>query len=366
MTPRRFVLNITICVATIASILVSSLSPGQAQTPQKIRYVIALPAMFLVTANQSSVPEHLGYFKEEGIEVEHVAAGSGGITAAIQLVASGQQDVGSGTQSPLIARAAEGQDLGLTFFYNQIRDFHYVIAVLPDSGITNIQQLKGKTIGVSTLASEGVVTAKYVARTAGLDPNKDLTFVAIGGGAQALQAIKSGQVAAISNLESSFVPMESLGQKFNYLPNPPGTAEVFGPGFFARRDYIDANKKALIGLGRAIAKATLFTMTNPEAAVRMHWQKYPEQKPKGATEEQAMKQALRVLEVQSKGFAYRDDEPKLWGNYTAKSWAGYLDIYGVSSKIQDPSRFYTNELIDEINKFDAQKVIAQAKNFKMP
>ena len=366
MTSRRYVLTIIICVATLASILGTSLGSSQAQTPQKIRYVVALPAMFLVTANQSSVPEYLGYFKEEGIEVEHVAAGSGGITAAVQLVASGQQDVGSGTQSPLIARAAEGQDLGLAFFYNQIRDFHYVIAVLPDSGVTQVQQLKGKTIGVSTLASEGVVTAKYVARTAGLDPNKDLTFVAIGGGAQALQAIKSGQVAAISNLESSFVPMESLGQKFNYLPNPPGTAEVFGPGFFARRDYIAANKKTLIGLGRAVAKATLFQMINPEAVVRIHWAKYPEQKPKGVADEQAIKQALRVLEVQAKGFAYRADEPKLWGNYTAKSWAGYLDIYGLTQRIPDPSRFYTNEVIEEINKFDPQKVIDQAKNFKMP
>ena len=80
----------------------------------------------------------------------------------------------------------------------------------------------------------------------------------------------------------------------------------------------------------------------------------------------AIKQALRILEVQAKGFAYRADEPKLWGNYTAKSWAGYLDIYGLTSKISDPSRFYTNELIEEVNKFDAQKVIDQAKNFKMP
>jgi NitT/TauT family transport system substrate-binding protein len=353
-------------VALAATLLLTGgLAAAQTQ-PQKIRYVVALPSLFLVTANQTSVPTYLGYFKEEGIEIEPVAAGTGGVVAATQLVASGQQDVGSGTQSVLIARAAEGQDLGLSFFYNQIRDFHYVLAVLPDSGITDIKQLKGKTIGVSTLASEGVVTGKYFMRTAGLDPEKDATFVAIGSGAQALQAIKSGQVAAISNLESAFVPMEAMGQTFTYLPLPAGTADVFGPGFFARKDYIAANRKALVGLGRAIAKATLFVMTNPEAAVRIHWKAFPEQKPKGVSEERALKLGVRTFEVQKKGFEFRDGEPKLWGNFTAKSWAGYLDIYGLTSKISDPSHFYTNDLIAEINNFDAQKVIEQAKNFKMP
>ena len=365
MLPRPS-LQKTAWAALVAVGLLFTGGNGFAQTPpQKIRYVIALPSMFLVTANQTSVPTYLGYFKEEGIEIEPVAAGTGGVVAATQLVASGQQDVGSGTQSVLVARAAEGQDLGLSFFYNQIRDFHYVLAVLPDSGITDIKQLKGKTIGVSTLASEGIVTGKYFLRSVGVDPN-DVTFVAIGGGAQALQAIRSGQVAAISNLESAFVPMEALGQKFTYLPLPAGTADVFGPGFFARKDYIAANRKALIGLGRAIAKATLFVMTNPEAAVRIHWKAYPEQKPKGISEEQALKAGVRTFEVQKKGFEFRPDEPKLWGNFTAKSWAGYLEIYGLTSKISDPSKFYTNDLIAEINKFDAQKVINDAKNFKMP
>ena len=244
---------------------------AQAQSLHQIRYMVALPSMFLVTANQTSVPMQLGYYKEEGLEIVASAAGRGGVSAATQLVASGQQDIGSSSQSGMIARAAEGQDLGLSFFYNQIRDFHYVIGVLPESGIKEIKDLKGKSIGVATLASEGVITGRYFAKAAGLDPDKDLNFVAIGFGAQALHALKTGQVAAISNLESSFVPLEGMGQKFQYLAIPPGTDNVFGPGLFARRDYIEANRKHLVGVGRAVAKGTLFTLTNPEAAIRIHW-----------------------------------------------------------------------------------------------
>ena len=35
-------------------------------------------------------------------------------------------------------------------------------------------------------------------------------------------------------------------------------------------------------------------------------------------------------------------------------------------EIKDTSRFFTNDLIDEINKFDRQEIVEQAKNFKLP
>src|SRR5687768_1402096 len=104
-----------------AATLTIGLAGGKlrAQAATKVRYIVALPTLSLVTANQTSVPNQLGYYAAEGIALEPSAAGQGGVAAATQLVASGQQDVGSGTQSAILSRAAEGQDLGLVFFYNQ-------------------------------------------------------------------------------------------------------------------------------------------------------------------------------------------------------------------------------------------------------
>lgn len=334
-----------------------------AQTAKKVRYIVALPTLSLVTANQTSIPTQLGYYASEGIVLEPSAAGQGGVAAATQLVASGQQDVGSGTQSAILSRAAEGQDLSLVFFYNQIRDFHYVVATLPEAAINSFAELKGKTVGVSTLASEGAVVGRYLMRQSGLSPN-DISFLAVGGGAQALNAIRTGQVQAIVNLEAAFAPMEALGQNFKYLPNPPGTEEVFGPGLYVRRDYLAANPKTLVGIGRSVAKSTVFLMHNPEAAVRIHYKAYPEQMPKGVPEEQALRDGVRTLRVQMKGLQLEDKSAK-WGSYPAQGWNAYLKIYGLAEKIGDPTRFYTNDLIAEINDFDAQKVIEQAKNFRL-
>lgn len=349
--------------AALSLLLAATSAHAQGQTT--VRYIIALPAMLLVTANQTSIPTLLGFYAEEGLKIEATAAGQGGVSVATQLVASGKQDVGSGTHSAIMARAAEGKDLGLSFFYNQIRDFHYVIGTLPNSGVKTMADLKGKQIGVDTLATEGAVIARYFARTAGLDPDRDVTLVAIGRGAQALQAIQSGQVAAISNLEAAFAPMIAAGQEFAFLPLPAGTEKVFGPGLFARREYIEANRKVLVGLGRAVAKSTLFMLHNPEAAVRLHWKMFPEMKPQGIPEEKALKEALNTLRLQSKGYAFLADEPQLFGRYRPESWHAYLKVYGLSSKIPNPELFYTNALVEEMNNFDRQKIIDMAKSYRV-
>lgn len=360
MTRRDFTIQGAASLATLGF----ANGQARAQELKKVRYIVALPTLSLVTANQTSIPTRLGYYASEGIDLEPTAAGQGGVAAATQLVAAGQQDVGSGTQSAILARAAEGQDLGLTFFYNQIRDFHYVVATLPDSGINSFNELKGKSVGVSSLASEGAVVGRYFIRQSGLSPS-DITFLAIGGGAQALNAIRTAQVQAIVNLEAAFAPMEALGQTFKYLPNPPGTEEVFGPGLYARRDYIEPNRKTLIGIGRSVAKSTVFLMHNPEAAVRIHFKAYPEQMPKGVTEEQALRDGVRTLRVQMKGLQLEEKANRQWGSYQAESWSAYLKVYGIAEKIGNPARFYTNDLIREINDFDEKKVIEQAKNFRI-
>lgn len=338
--------------------------PAGAGELRRVNYALSLPTISHIVANQT-IPRYLGYYAEEGLDVNIVSTGAGGVTAAAQLVATGQHEIGSSTQSPILTRAAEGQDMGLAFFYNHIRDFHYVIGVLPESDLTDVRQLKGKNIGVISLASEGVVAARYMARQAGLDAEKDLTFVAVGVGAQAIHALRTGRVDAISNLPGAFAQMEVLGQRARFLPVPSGTEKVFGPGLFARRDFLQANRKVVVGIGRAVAKGTLFMLTNPEAAVRIHWRLYPEQVPKGVPAEKALQDAVHAVRVQSDGLRFRADEQvRLWGHYPPEGWDAYLRIYGFRDKVRDATRYYTNDLVQEINAFDPEKVVQRARTFR--
>jgi NitT/TauT family transport system substrate-binding protein len=359
-------------LAAATSLLLPSLSllpaarPARAAQPQRVKYISAFPVMSLIVANQTSIPRELGYFAEEGVQVEHSLSGAGGTTGAVQLVATGDQDIGSGSSTPMLQRASQGQDMGLVFFYNQVRDYSARIGVNAGSPARSFADLKGKAIGVPTLANEGVVFARYAAREAGLNPETDIRFVAVGVGAQALQALRSGQVDALSAVRGVFAQMETLGFQFRYLPLPAATRSLFGPGLFARRDFLQKNRAAAIGVGRAVAKGTLFMLTNPTAAVRIHWKIYPEQMPQGVAPEKALQDALHVLTTQLDGLRFGEGETiRQLGFYRPESVKALFDVYGYGDKIANSSRYFTNELIGEINAFDRDKVIEQARNFKM-
>ncbi|MBB3181635.1 NitT/TauT family transport system substrate-binding protein [Variovorax sp. Sphag1AA] len=360
-------------VRRIAAVLASTLtfaaaSHAQNTEPAKVRYVFAFPVMSVIVANQTSIPRFMGYFEQENVSVQYSLTAAGGTAGAVQLIASRNQDIGSGTVSPILERAAQGNDdLGISFFYNQLRDFHTYLGVSASSPVKSIRELKGLSIGVPSLSSDGVVVARYYAKEAGMDPEKDLKFVAVGVGAQALQALKTGQVAALSTTEALFAQMETMGQQFRMLPVPPGSKNAFGPGIFAKREYIQNNRKTVVGVGRAIAKSTLFMLTNPEAAVRIHWKVYPEQIPQGIPFEQAVKDAVHVVKAQLIGLKIDEsDKNQQFGYYRPESWFDFLRIYGMDNRIKDPTRFYTNDLIADINNFDKSQVIEQARNFRLP
>jgi hypothetical protein len=55
-----------------------------------------------------------------------------------------------------------------------------------------------------------------------------------------------------------------------------------------------------------------------------------------------------------------------WGQLSAAEFKEEVDFMGLSDKISDPSQFFTNDLIEEINDFDAEKIRKQAREFVIP
>ena len=338
----------------------------RAQETQRVRYILSIPTITPIVANQTSIPSQLGYYEEERVRLEPVLAGAAGIAGAVQLVATGDQDIGSGSFTPLLTRAAEGQDLGLSFFYLQVRNYAMSFAVPADSTVRTIADLKGKLIGVATLASEGPPVSRFLGREAGLDPQADLRFIAVGSGAQAAQALRSRQVDVYVAPRSQVSQIETLGIPLRMLALPTRMRELFGVGLFARRDYLQRNRATVVGVGRAVAKGTLFAMTNPEAAVRLHWKAFPEQVPQGLPPEQALANAVKTLGTQFEGLRFQEHETGMtqFGRYRPESVNAVLDVFGWAGRVGSPDRFFTNDLIDEINAFDRDKVVQQARAWR--
>lgn len=82
-------------------------------------------------------------------------------------------------------------------------------AATPNQGAgypTLIRDLKGKAIGVPAIGSDGHNFARRFLRDAGLDAEKDATFLAVGLGPDAVAAFKAGQLDAVMAIE----PVQSV------------------------------------------------------------------------------------------------------------------------------------------------------------
>ena len=171
---------------------------AQAGKPEKAKLTIAVGGKNLFYYLPLTIAEQLGYFKDEGLQVE-IPDFAGG-SKALQALVGGSADVVSGAYEHTINMQAKNQSI--ESFVLQGRAPQIVLAVstktMPD--YKSLADLKGKKIGVTAPGSSTSMMASYVLAKAGIKPT-DVSFIGVGAAAGAITAVKSGQVDAIANLD---------------------------------------------------------------------------------------------------------------------------------------------------------------------
>jgi NitT/TauT family transport system substrate-binding protein len=198
-----------------------------------------------------------------------------------------------------------------------------------------------------------------------IDPDKDVEWVSVGEGGPAGQAVYSGRVDAMAFWDGSFARIEIAGFPLRHLPNTPGMQHLFGNAYGVRKSDLGKRRDLFVRFFRAMAMGTVFSVTNPDLAIRMHWEIYPESKPKGKTDEQAFAEAKKIVNSRMNKWlpgAWQAD--KRFGAMTEDEWHGQVHFAGLDDKIKDVKPIFTNDLIDGINKFDRAAIEKQAREMK--
>jgi NitT/TauT family transport system substrate-binding protein len=334
-----------------------------AQPLEKARFGFAQNAMSPILIN-FVVPAYLGYFKEEGIDPEFVTLGTN--AAVMASLDQKRIEFGVGVPSYQIPLVAKGEKLPAVNFYEYTYPFKWQVAVRPDSPIKELTELKGKTVGVSSLGVTDFPVGKALLRLAGMDPDKDVQWLAVGEGITAGQAVQRDKVDALVYFDTGFGQIEAAGMKLRYLPLPAKLPKVGGLYVSASKDTLEKHRKLAIGFARAIAKGSLFIQHNPDAAAYAFIQMYPEAAPRGKSLAEQMQAVGVPVRKRMPLFANYDKSVTEFGRIARSEWDDEIAFLDLTEKIQDPSIFYTNDLIAEINRFDRQKVIRQAQEFRIP
>jgi NitT/TauT family transport system substrate-binding protein len=309
-----------------------------------------------------AVATKMGWFREEGVEVELVPLS--GSTDCVRTVATGELPIALPSVEPLAIGRPQG--IRARVFYTAYQGNVYGLAVPAWSTVRTFADLKGKTIGVTSLASAGVIIARALAATAGLDPDRDVSIVVAGEGAQTAAMLRTRQIDALSQFDTQYAMVENAGVPLRRLDSR-GIDRFPSNGFVALDQTIARDRRLCVALGRGYAKGTIFAIANPEAAIRILYEVYPETRPTGKDEATAIGDDTRVLEARIPNWALEKAGVGRWGESSTANYAAYLDFlsrWGVIKAQVPVTDLVTNELIAEINRLDAGKIRAEAKAWK--
>ena len=130
-----------------------------------------------------------GFLKEEGIEAEIIRISAAAGRAALS---GGEVDYSTGIGGTAIGGALSGVPIKVVACYVPAP----VLALVARSEIKTVQALKGKTIAVLIAGGVAHFAARAIVKNFGLDPEKDLKYLAVGPPDARFAALSQGLVDA--------------------------------------------------------------------------------------------------------------------------------------------------------------------------
>lgn len=184
--------------------------PAWGQRPYKIK----IPTVVSYELNLPSLVAYAkGYFTEEGVEVTDFVLGSGGTQRAA--VIAREFDIGLfGFVHVPIARIA-GSPWKAILSTHDLEIFSLVVRSEMKNKVKTVADLRGMKVGFSTPGASSWYLGSVFLKKAGLDPEKDLEYVSLGGDPGVIYAsLKTGKVDAFSAWEPTTTRVIEEGVAF--------------------------------------------------------------------------------------------------------------------------------------------------------
>jgi NitT/TauT family transport system substrate-binding protein len=305
----------------------------------------------------------LGFFEEEGIDLQLMSFQ--GTPVLLAQVQNQSIDVGSVEPSLMLISASKNVPLPVRAVYNYFRSTPYEFAVLPDSPIRSVADLKGKKIGVHVLSSGNVILTKAALRDAGIDPETQVTFVPIGVGPAAWKQLQDGTVDILNLWTSEDVKMLAAGNPARRFTLPEKFRQIFTGTMIVHEDTIADRPEIIEGLGRALAKSTLACASARVTCAKSFWEFDPTARPAADHEDEWIANTVRVLEENHALITYNENRENTPGSYMAGSLDAYVDALRQAGLLEntdfEADSILTNQFAKAYDDFDRDEVIARAK-----
>jgi NitT/TauT family transport system substrate-binding protein len=210
-----------------------------------------------------NLPEWLAYesgiFKQNGLDVklDNIASSTG-----IPAVISGDVQIAHLGGSETLSAAAGGADLVILAITGPV----YPFVFMAPAAITSTDQLKGKKIGVSNIGSSSDIATRVMLKKVGLDPEKDVSIVAVGSLQNRMAALLSGAIDGGVAQPPDQIALEDKGFHVIYDLAAQKLPSV-GDCIVVNRQWMNAHKDVMQRYMDSIVQAIALSKKNKEQSL---------------------------------------------------------------------------------------------------
>ena len=225
--------------------------------------LVALYSAHAVPYSMPWVAEELGLFKKHDIDFDFVYIPSSSTATAAILGANVEVGLLGGVG---IVNAYVNGATDLVFIGSIKNIMTQSILAKPD--VTKLEQLKGKRIGVTRIGSNTHYFTVQAFRRAGMNTDKDITFIQTGGEAETVGALVTGRIDAATLLPPS--DGKAIAQGFRYVVFGPDIGIPYAASTITTRRSVIAKRGAVVGrFMRAMAEASKVMHRDKEVVYRL-------------------------------------------------------------------------------------------------
>lgn len=258
-------------LAALLAVMTMLVAPGlhaqDAEVPQKV--TLLMNSGFTGANAWLPLADDLGYFRDEGIEIEFID-GKGAFTAAGRMAEEGY-DVGYGDFQALIEAAALDPKTSPIGVYVVMDNSPSVIAVSADSDIRTPADVAGRKMTAHP-TDVGLNTFEQFASKAGIDPRSITAKGLDADWDELLRLLKAGETDGLFGYISTIsaavrLEGQEVGSEIRFLEFKDVVPELYGSVLMVSPDFAKSHPEAARGVVSAVNRGILAAACDPDAAI---------------------------------------------------------------------------------------------------
>jgi ABC-type nitrate/sulfonate/bicarbonate transport system substrate-binding protein len=258
MINRRDVLRAGATAAMAATLSAPAIRTAKAATPLTFFTPFGFSPDYIEVMNAKAA----GYFEREGLDV--TVRGAQGTAQTMQQLITGEAQIIRSAQIDQM-RLVQQQKLPLTCISTLYQASNFYLISSKAKPILKAEDLKGKTIGVVSVAGTTSIYLDIMLQKAGLSKDS-VKRETTGNGPGAFQLVKQGRIDAFIATHVATIPLQRAGEDIVYF-----STDKYSPmpnqGYLTTSTFLDKNPEAAVGFLRAIRSSVDEILTKPHQPI---------------------------------------------------------------------------------------------------